>query len=371
MATRTGTSVTFRRTLPTGAPAGPPLIRWHRPLLWLAAVMAVTAVGAIVGLVIDPRTITGAPLWAKPLKFAISVGIYSVTLAWLIGLIPAADARRRRMAWWAGTVAAGFTAVEMVIIVGAAWAGLTSHFNVSTALNTALWAVMAVSIVVVWLAAVPIAVFLLRTDLGDPARALAIRSGLLIALVGMALAFLMTGPTAAQLNDYRGIVGAHTVGAADGGPSVPLLGWSTVAGDLRIPHFVGMHALQVLPFSALLLEVLARRIPPLAAPLARRGVLRVLVGLYLGVLTLLTVQALAGQSIVQPSVPVVAWTTTLLLAAAVGVTVTLRRHASSGHGESADSGPSGVLRGGGGSEQETHQAEHRAGGPDHGQRGTA
>ena len=71
----------------------------------------------------------------------------------------------------------------------------------STALNAALWAIMAVSIVVVWLAAVPIAVLLLRTDLGDPARALAIRAGLLIALIGMALAFLMTGPTAAQLTD--------------------------------------------------------------------------------------------------------------------------------------------------------------------------
>ena len=230
------------------------------------------------------------------------------------------------MAWWAGTVAAVFLVVEMVIIVGAAAAGVTSHFNVSDGFHAALWAIMAVSIVIVWLAAVPIAIVLLRTALGDPARALAIRSGLLIALLGMGLAFLMTGPTAAQLDDYQGIVGAHTVGVADGGPGLPLLGWSTVAGDLRIPHFVGMHALQVLPLAALLLEVLGRRITLLAHPLARRGTLRVLVGLYLGVLALVTGQALAGQSVVQPSALVLALGAALVVAAALAVLLTLRRY---------------------------------------------
>ena len=327
--TRTGTGTPFRSTPPTGPAAGaPPAIRWHRPLLWLAVVMAILAVGAAIGLVVDPRTVTGAPLWAKPLKFAISVSIYAVTLAWLIGLLPGGFTGRRRLAWWAGTVAAIFLLVEMVIIVGAAAVGLTSHFNVSTPLAATLWSVMATSIVIVWVAAVPIAVLLLRADLGDPARALAIRAGLLIALVGMGLAFLMTGPTAAQLDDYQGIVGAHTVGVADGGPALPLLGWSTVAGDLRIPHFVGMHALQVLPLCALLLEGLARRMPALARPLARRGILRVLVGLYVGVLALVTGQALAGQSIVQPSAPVISIAVTLFVSAALAIAVTLGRHAS-------------------------------------------
>ena len=299
---------------------------WHRPLLWLAAAMAGLAFVAFIGLLVDPRTVTGAPLWAKPLKFALSVGIYAVTLSWLIGLLPGTFARRRRLAWWAGTAAAVFLLVEMVIIAGAAAGGLTSHFNVSTPFHAALWSVMAASIVTVWVAAVPIAVLLLRADLGDPARALAIRAGLLIALVGMGLAFLMTGPTAAQLDDYQGIVGAHTVGVADGGPGLPVLGWSTVAGDLRIPHFVGMHALQVLPLAALLLEVLGRRITLLAHPLARRGTLRVLVGLYLGVLALVTGQALAGQSVVQPSALVLALGAALVVAAALAVLLTLRRY---------------------------------------------
>ncbi len=291
----------------------PRTVAWHRPLLWLALAMAaVTLVGAV-GLLVDPRTLTGAPLWAKPLKFAISILIYSLTLSWLLGL----PRRGRRLVWWAGTITAVFLTVEMIVIVGAAGAGVTSHFNVTTAFHAALWSVMAVSIVIVWAIALLVAVLLSRADLGDPARSLAIRAGALVAVAGMGLAFLMTGPTAAQRDSFQGIAGAHTVGVPDGGPGLPLLGWSTVAGDLRIPHFVGMHALQAIPLTALLLELLARRIPALAEPRTRVRLIRVVIGLYLGVLALLTGQALAGQSIVRPDVVVVASAVSLLVAASI------------------------------------------------------
>lgn len=107
---------------------------WHRPLLWLSCGMILAAAAALVGLLVDHRTITGMPLWTKPLKFSLSIFLYSVTLSWLLGMLR----RGRRAGWWAGTVAAVFLAVEMVVISGAAFADTTSHFNLSTPLSTAL-----------------------------------------------------------------------------------------------------------------------------------------------------------------------------------------------------------------------------------------
>ena len=274
----------------------------HRPLLWLAAGMAALAGVAIVGMVIDPREVLGAPLWAKPLKFALSIGIYALTLSWLIGQLH----RMRRLARIAGTVSVIGLVIEMVIIVGAAALGDTSHFNVSTPLHSVLWSIMASSIVVVWLMTLVVGIALFRNPLGDRARTLAIRAGVIIALVGMGLAFLMTAPTAQQLDDFHGIAGAHAVGAADGGPGLFLLGWSTVAGDLRIPHFVGMHALQVLPIVVITLELLSRRIPRLTSAQVRLRLVRVAVVAYAATVAVLTWQSLAGQSIVSPAGPILA-----------------------------------------------------------------
>ena len=291
---------------PTSTVAG---IRWHRPLLVLAAAMGVLVVVCLVGLVVDPRESLGVNVWEKPLKFAISTAVYAVTWSWLIGQLQ----RFQRVAWWAGTISAILLLIELVIITGAAAAGITSHFNVSTPVSTALWSIMAASIGTLWVATFVVSIILFRNPLGDRARTLAIRAGALIALAGMALAFLMTGPTAAQLDDWQGIAGAHTVGLADGGPGLPLLGWSTVAGDLRIPHFIGMHALQVIPLALILIELAARRIAVLRDVDVRYRLVAIVSAAYVAVLAVLTWQALRGQSIVAPDAATT--TATLVIAA--------------------------------------------------------
>ena len=284
-------------------------LRWHRPLLALAAAMVGLAAFTAVAMFVDPREVTGLNVWVKPFKFAVSTAIYSVTLAWLLGQL----VRLRRVAWVAGTFAAIALAIELVIITAFAAVADTSHFNVTTPLHAAAWATMAFSIVVVWVVTLLVALALFRNRLGDPARSLAIRAGALLAVLGMGLAFLMTGPQGDQLSDYQGIVGAHTVGQADGGPGLPLLGWSTVAGDLRIPHFVGMHGLQALPIFAIVLELLARRIPLLTDAVLRFRLVAIAAVTYLAVVGLTAWQALIGQSIVRPGGPV------LVAVVAVGV----------------------------------------------------
>ncbi|MCU1404169.1 MAG: hypothetical protein JWQ43_472 [Glaciihabitans sp.] len=297
-------------------------IHWHRPLLLLAILMAVGSLGAVVGILVDPREVTGNNVWLKPLKFSLSIVLYAVTLSWLIGQLR----RYQRVARIAGTVSTVFLLVEMVIIVGAAAAGDTSHFNVSTPLHVTLWSIMALSIIVVWLMTLLVAAILFATQWGDAARALAVRSGAILALVGMAVAFFMVTPTDAQLADYRGIAGAHTVGLADGGPGLPLVGWSTVAGDLRVPHFVGMHALQLLPILVILLEFLATRGSSrwrlLSSDVVRLRLVTVAVVAYAAAIVLLTWQALSAQSVVQPAGPILV-AGIVLVAATAGAVVTV------------------------------------------------
>lgn len=302
-------TATVSRTAPSPAPAR---IDWHRPLLAVAGGMALLAVLALAARFASTTEVTGLNQWDKPLKFALSGVIYLVTWSWLIGQLT----RGRRVARVAGTVIAVMLALEVAIIGAAAAAGTTSHFNVATPLSATLWSVMGVSIIVLWVANLVIAALLFRNPLGDPARTLAIRLGAVISLVGLALGGLMTSPTAQQLADFQGIAGAHTVGLPDGGPGLPILGWSTVAGDLRIPHFVGMHALQALPIALLLLELLSRRVAVLREIRVRIGLLWVTAAGWSAGVALVTWQALRGQSIVQPD-PLTAGAAAAIVAGAV------------------------------------------------------
>jgi peptidoglycan/LPS O-acetylase OafA/YrhL len=88
------------------------------------------------------------------------------------------------------------------------------------------------------------------------------------------------------------MLGAHSVGVADGGPGLPVTRWSTEGGDLRAPHFFGLHALQALPLLAWLLERRRR-------DSASRLVIAAAVG-WIGLTLVALSQALRGQPLVAP-----------------------------------------------------------------------
>ncbi|MFJ8846234.1 hypothetical protein ACIRFF_25425 [Streptomyces cyaneofuscatus] len=286
--------------------------------------MALGALVSAVGLVVDDRVLVGAPIWAKPFKFSLSFTVYGLTLAWML----AQTTWGRRTGWWAGNVVVLTALVEMVIITGQVVRGKRSHFNAETAFDTNLYTVMGLTIVVLWAATLVIAVLLLRTRLADRATAWAIRGGVLIALVGAGLGFLMAQPTAEQRAagnlDTADVIGAHSVGVPDGGPAMPLTGWSTTGGDLRIPHFVGMHALQLLPLLLIALVLLAPRIARLGDARVRLRLVRVATVGYAGLVALTTWQALRGQPLIRPDAATLIAAGALLAAVAAGVGAALR-----------------------------------------------
>ena len=250
--------------------------------------LAALAVPFGLGLLLDPRIITGAPAWLKPLKFAVSTAIYAFTLAWVFTYLP--DWPRTRRIVGAGTAAA--FVLEVAMIGGQAWRGTTSHFNVATPFDAAVFGVMGLVIVMQTLLAVALAVALWRQPFADPALGWALRLGVIVTVLGAFTGGLMTRPTAAQMANARAthqmpLSGAHTVGAPDGGPGLPLTGWSTRHGDVRVPHFIGLHAWQALPLFVVL--VLRR-----GGDRTRTALAITAAGAYAAVFVGLLVQALRG-----------------------------------------------------------------------------
>ncbi|MFJ8209967.1 hypothetical protein [Streptomyces sp. NPDC096033] len=312
---------------------------WHRPLVVFAAVTVVWAAGSAAGLLLDDRVLMGAPIWAKPLKFALSFVGYTLGLAWMITLLGRARPRLHRPAWWAGTgfVAAG--AVEMVLITGQVVRGERSHFNNATPFDSAVYQGMAFMAVALWTTTLVIAVLLFRARLADRATTWSIRIAAVLTLTGAGLGFLMTRPTAEQRAaglDDPPITGGHSVGVPDGGPGLPLTGWSTTGGDLRIPHFVGMHALQLLPLLALALAALAPRFVRLYDERVRLRLVLVAGAAYASVLALLTWQALRGLPLVHPDGATLGAGAAIVLAGALGAVLSLRGGTApveEGHGD--------------------------------------
>jgi hypothetical protein len=271
---------------------------------WLSAI-AIAHVGitvvALVGLAVDPRIITGQPAWMKPLKFGLSVTIYTATLAWLLTYL---QHRPRWVRAISIATAVGF-AVEIVAIVIQVARGTTSHFNFTTPLDAALFGAMGIFVLVIWLANLAAAALMLRRPFAEPAFAWGVRLGLIVALFGAILGFIMTSAESPAQREAsrRGLAsptaGAHAVGVEDGGPGLPVLGWSTEGGDIRVAHFVGMHALQLLPLAGWWLARRRRRSAWLSSRHA--GVLAIVLGLgYGGLTALLLWQALRAQPLLTP-----------------------------------------------------------------------
>ena len=271
------------------------LWRGSPPLTSVGLVMLAVAVPSLIGVFVDSRIITGAPAWLKPFKFAISTAVYSLTLAWIFQWLSAWPRVRRIVGW---TTAIVFV-LEVAIIDLQAWRGTTSHFNAATTLDRTLFFVMGGAILLQTLISVAVAVALWRQRFADRALGWALRLGMTLTIAGAMTGSLMTRPTDAQLADLRAgnpmtIVGAHSVGGVDGGPGVPVTGWSREHGDVRVPHFVGLHAIQVLALIAVGLRRWRRpedvRVRVVVAAAAS----------YASLFLLLLWEALRGRSIVAP-----------------------------------------------------------------------
>ncbi|MEM9991531.1 MAG: hypothetical protein AAF738_07180 [Bacteroidota bacterium] len=179
--------------------------------------------------------IMGINAWIKPMKFYLSTTILVWTLAWLLHYLKSS----KTVQWYTRMVMFVFV-FELFYITYKAASGGLSHFDISTPFSGIMFALMGIliSIMTLWTAYIG-GLFFFRTFPELPnAYVWGIRLGFLLFVI-----FAFEGGMMANQM-------AHTVGAADGGTGLPLVNWSVEHGDLRIAHFLGMHALQILPLAA-------------------------------------------------------------------------------------------------------------------------
>ena len=264
-------------------------LKHTKSLFWLAMISVVGALVLVPLWILDSRELLGVSVWEKPIKFFISSAIFSFTYSWLSSFIT----KGARWVKVAGLFIAVSLTVELVLISAMAILGTTSHFNVSSPTAIVVWSLMATFISIVLFSTIFISLMILFQNQQEFNLKLALALGSINTAVGMGLAYLMTWPTATQLANYKGIAGAHAVGVSDGGPGLPFLGWSTVAGDLRVGHFFGLHSIQV---AAILLAL------SLLLPVSFRIPLIVVGNItWLGFVGLVTWQSLRAEPFASPS----------------------------------------------------------------------
>lgn len=197
--------------------------------------------GSLAAMPFDRRSILGINPWIKPIKFDLSVIVFLLT----VGAMLWALRNLRRWPRILPLLGWGFAVamiVEDSLIVLQAARGVRSHMNYTTLFDGILFGVMGVfialnTILAGWL----LALWCIAKTEYKKVVVWSVRLGLLMLLL-------------ASVEGFRIVTwGGHTVGAADGGPGLPFVNWSTNHGDLRVAHFFALHALQLFPFAGLFL----------------------------------------------------------------------------------------------------------------------
>jgi hypothetical protein len=253
------------------------------------AVCVCVLVVAALAFLVDTRALNGATVWAKPMKFAVSFGVHLLTLVWFVSLV-SPEARGGSVMRLAVGTASIATLIEVLYVMLQASRGRASHFNTQTAWESFLYyQVMGGAALALIAASIAVGIVVLRSARADNGPGLRLGAGL-GALVGALATLVTAGAMAAGVVDGPG----HWVGSPKTDAfGLPLVGWSTVTGDLRVPHFFATHLTQALPALGLLGDRIGR-----GAPLAVVG--GVIVGLVVTAATF--AQAIAKRPFVSSEI---------------------------------------------------------------------
>ncbi len=215
------------------------LFKGSRTLTINALLMASGFAVCLAAPLVDPQMFNGIDAWHKPAKFFFSLSVQLATVAWALSLLDDTQKRSRTVRWSViAMIAAAW--LELVYITFRAARGEGSHYNTDTPLTQALYGVMGLGALTLTITAAIIGFIIWRRRNGDLWREAA---GLGL-VVGAILATVVGGILSSHTGHWIG-------GNQSDATGLPLFYWSTTGGDLRVAHFAGLHAMQIVPFAAL------------------------------------------------------------------------------------------------------------------------
>ena len=230
----------------------------HPRALALAGIgaLAALAVPSVFALFVDGRMLLGVSVWNKPLKFDLSLSVHLLTFYLLLGCIasplPPKAQKTLRLVVLSAVV---IVIAEALYITLQAARGRASHYNRDTALESFLYyGVMGPGAVLLLVSAFGFGWLLWRH--GKPSSPAGLRwGGALGLMLGSVVTMATVVPLSAGFVDGLG----HWVGGVRSDVAgLPVTGWSTTGGDLRVPHFFATHMMQALPLAGWLGDWLGR-----------------------------------------------------------------------------------------------------------------
>lgn len=207
----------------------------NEPLYYFGLLCLVAALLCLLLTRVTQTQVLGTNAWYKPFKFFLSTAIFVWSMAWYTAYL----GDTRAVTWYSWGLIALFGFEDLYIAIQAG-RGQLSHFNISTPWYAGVYGAMALAAVGISVWTAYIGALFFQRDFPDlpPAYLWGIRIGILLFVL-----FSMQGLT-------MGARLTHTIGGPNGSHGLPALNWSRTHGDLRVAHFMGMHALQVLPVLA-------------------------------------------------------------------------------------------------------------------------
>lgn len=263
------------------------LVAGHHGLASVGIVLALSIPVFAAALVMDARTTLEINVWLKPLKFALALVVYTITLSWYCSYLPEKRRNSRKFKVFSLCVIVAIV-LEMIWLIYAASIGEKAHFNQTHPTLTVVYSLMGVLAVLLTFMSLVVGIGILRNT-GLQISHL-VRYSLAYGLIAtFALTLITAAYMAAQTGHAVLPEEATQVAHSDG---LFFMGWLRQAGDLRVAHFFATHAMHFVPLIGLLCSLVLANITQATAKIISLSLAGVYALFVLGTFA----QAIAGKS---------------------------------------------------------------------------